>query len=261
MDRAVSCANDEWRLDPRAFTDAWWQIGCAHHQEESDQGRFAFAEHNRAAPDESRICCARGSLEAGTLVLGKDTGEDSTWSEVRNSDAGVVGDVTAQFEATCHLLRMVSFDSRAGRKVRRAAEHEVEGLACTDRRCITKVRASNLVPRSESVVCGRLVRQSNSVFLRFDRHTRRTRKPPRRNHPDRADARTEIEHARRRRRPTRPIPRRQYVVGREAMSIAKLEDSKVPADRIQRLFGGHRWRRERAGWNRARLCPALEMRV
>ena len=152
MDRAVSCANDEWRLDPRALANNPWQIGCAHHKEESDQGRFAFAEHNRAAPDESRICCSRRSLEAGALVLGKDTGEDSTWSEVRNSHVRIVDDVAAQFEATCHLLRMVSFESRAGRKVRRAAEHEVEGLARTERGGITKVRAANLVPGLESVV-------------------------------------------------------------------------------------------------------------
>ena len=69
----------------RALANYPWQIGCAHHQEESDQGRFAFAEHNRAAPDDSRICCWRGSLEAGALVLGKDTGEDSTWGEVRTA--------------------------------------------------------------------------------------------------------------------------------------------------------------------------------
>src|SRR6188768_3806204 len=154
LDRAVSCANDEWGLDPRAPANNLWQIGCAHHQEESDHRRFAFAEHNRAAPDESRICCSRSSLEAGALVLGKDTGEDSTTGEVCDSHARVVCDVTAQFEATRHLLRMVSFDSGAGREVRRAAEHEVEGFARTECGGITKVRATNLVPGFKSVVCG-----------------------------------------------------------------------------------------------------------
>jgi hypothetical protein len=41
---------------------------------------------------------------------------------------GVVGDVAAQLEPARDLLRMIAFDPRAGRKVRRAPEHKVESL-------------------------------------------------------------------------------------------------------------------------------------
>ena len=65
----------------------------------------------------------------GRWSSGKTQAKTPPGGEVRDSHARVIGDVAAQFEATCHLLRMVSFDSGAGGKIRRAAEHEVEGLA------------------------------------------------------------------------------------------------------------------------------------
>ena len=44
MDRAVGRANDERRLDPGALANRGWQIDCAHHQEQSHERRFAFAD-------------------------------------------------------------------------------------------------------------------------------------------------------------------------------------------------------------------------
>ena len=89
----------------------------------------------------------------GTLILGEDAGEHPTGGKVRDGNARVVGDVAAQLEAARDLLRMVAFDSSARKENTRAAEHEIEGLALgVERVGITKISASNLVSRLESVI-------------------------------------------------------------------------------------------------------------
>ena len=124
---------------------------------------------------------------------------------------------------------------------------------------LAEIAVANLVARLEPVVGRRLARQPDALVLRFDRHDARARQPPGGDHPDRPDARTEVEHRRGTRRPARPVPCRQHIVGREAMAVAKLEDPEVAADRVERFIGRHVRRRRGAGRNRAGFGPALEV--
>ena len=59
------------------------QVGGAHHQEQSDERRLAFPEHDGTPPDDDRVCGARGRLEPIALILGEHAGKDTTRGEVR----------------------------------------------------------------------------------------------------------------------------------------------------------------------------------
>ena len=61
MDGAVGRANDQRRLDPRAFAHARRQIGCAHHQEEPDERRFTLSKDDGTPSDDGSIRRASGT--------------------------------------------------------------------------------------------------------------------------------------------------------------------------------------------------------
>src|SRR5690349_4999364 len=142
---------------------------------------------------------------------------------------------------------MFPLDAGAWRKVRRTAEHEVEALLGAQQEPFAEVAVADLVALLEPVVGGALLRQPDALLLRLDGDEAGAWQPPRRNHRDRADPRTEIEHTGRRRRPRRAVPRGQHVVGREAVARRELKDPEVPADRVERLAGRNVRRLRRAG--------------
>ncbi len=150
---------------------------------------------------------------------------------------------------------------RAVGKIRRAPQHEIEALVGRERVRRTEVGVPDVVALDQPVVRGRLACQPHAFLLRLDGHETGPGKPPRGNHADRPDARAEVEHAGRRRRPRRAVPRGEHVVGGETVSLAELKDAEVTADGVERLVAGHIRRRRRTWRDRARLRPALEGRA
>jgi hypothetical protein len=155
---------------------------------------------------------------------------------------------------------MIAFDAAARRKVRWAAKHQIELLVRPERVIRSEVREPNFVSRVQTVIGRRFSSEANALLLRFDRNDARPRQPPGSDHPDGSDAGTEVENPRRTRRPRRPVPRRQHIVGGEPMAIAKLKDAEVTADGVE-CFAGPYLRSRIGAWrNDARLHPTLEMR-
>ena len=127
VDRAVRGANDERRLDPACdrARGSGRSVARIIRNSPTSGGSPSLNTTGRRRTI-AGVSRARGRLEPRALLLGKDAGEHAARREMARGDARVVGDVAAQLEAARDLLRMVAFDPGAERKVRRAAEHQVE---------------------------------------------------------------------------------------------------------------------------------------
>src|SRR5206468_19216 len=101
------------------------------------------------------------------------------------------------------------------------------------RAAFAEITETNFISFRKSVPLRRFARETNAFFLRFDRDEPRSGQSPRCDHSHCADATAEIEHGARARTPTRAVPRREHVVGREAMTVGELKETEVTTDRVE----------------------------
>ncbi len=163
MHAPIRRADDQRRLAPRSLAHVVWQIMPGHHDKQSDERSVSFFEYHGPATDDGELGISSGLLNALKLLFRKDTGEHAARGEMSRRNARVVRDIAAQLEPARHFLRMVSMEARVGRKVRRAAEDEVEVLLRSQRRVfrpvlITKIAVAYFVPQLEPVVRRRFAR-------------------------------------------------------------------------------------------------------
>src|SRR5688500_7186624 len=95
----------------------------------------------------------------------------------------------------------------------------------------------NFVTTLELVVAGAFSRELNALFLRFDGDKLRAGQSPRGDHSDGSDSAAQVQDSFGPRRPGRPIPGGQNVVGGKSMAFFQLEQTKISADRVERLAG------------------------
>jgi uncharacterized protein (UPF0147 family) len=209
----VGGANDQRRLEPRSLAHRLREIAPGHHQKQSDQRRFSVFEYHWPAANDRELGRASGGFNPLLLFLRKHAREHAARREMSRRDDRIVRDVTAQLEAACDFLRMVAVDPGVERKIRRAAEDEVETLIRRERARLAEISVAYFVPRLEPVVRRRLARQPDALVLRFDRHDACAWQPPGGDHSDRSDPRAEVEQRRGAWRPRRPVPCRQHIVG------------------------------------------------
>ncbi len=234
MNLALARADDEFGLDPRLAAKPLRQIVRAHHPEQCDKRRIALAKNHRTPPHDDKIRFLRAGLDAGELGgLGrKYAREETAGREMFRRGRTVIRHRAAQLETTGELLRMFTLHPGPERKIRRTAGDEIELLLGLENASIAKIPFPDSVAVSDAVLTGGLSGERNTFTLRFNGDKVRPGQTPRGNHPHRADAAAEIQSSLRRRTPTRAIPRREDVVGREAMTIAQLKQAEVSANGV-----------------------------
>ena len=147
----------------------------------------------------------------------------------------IIGNRAAQFEAAGELLRMFASHAGVRRKIRRAAGDEIEFFSAAQNSGFSKIALADFVAVGHAVVARGFSGERDAFSLRLDRHKLRPGQPPRADHADGADAAAEVQHAARRRAPTRAVPRRQNVVGGKAVAVAQLKQAEMPADGVKRF--------------------------
>src|SRR6185503_6317197 len=120
-------------------------------------------------------------------------------------------DVAAQLEPARDLLRMIAFDAGAERKVRGAAEDEIESLVGREAARVAKIAEPDVRAIVQAVEAHRAARQSDAFLLRLDRDEACARQAPGGHGRDAADAAAKVEDGPRGGAPARPVPRRQHV--------------------------------------------------
>src|SRR6476619_2346895 len=126
--------DDQRRLRPGPVEGALGKVACAHETEQPDQRIRTLPKDHGPLPDQREARGAPSLVDPLPLTVGqgKNAREESAGREVLRRRQAVVADVTAQLEAARHLLRVIAMYASVFRKVRRAAEHQVESLAVRD---------------------------------------------------------------------------------------------------------------------------------
>src|SRR5215468_2929452 len=100
----------------------------SHHGEKRDWRRLRFTKDNRPSANDGQCRISGGAFDPSPFGGGKHTRQQATRREAPGGHTCVITNVALRLETAGDLLRVIAFNAAAERKIRRAAENEIEIL-------------------------------------------------------------------------------------------------------------------------------------
>ena len=233
------------------------QVFRTHHGKNGNQGFIPLSENDRTLSHDDQSRLTRTLLHPLQLMrrMREHTGKQSSRGQMFRRRLAIIHHTPPHLKSAGPFLRMFTHDAIRLRPIRRTPRDEVKGLLLPDHPRLTKVPLTDLIPIHQSIGQRRVAGQGHALRLGLHGHKLSARTTPRTDHAHRPNATPQIQPRFHRRRPRRPIPRRQRIIRGKAMSMLQLQDPKMATQsraRFPLARHRHRWR------HRPRLRPSFE---
>src|SRR5580698_2194702 len=101
-------------------------MGGRKHPKKRDKRSVALTQYDRTTTNYAQTRLPRRRFHAFQLFRRENTRKKSAHCQMRRRHGAIVRYIAAKLEAAGDFLRMIPFYARAGRKIRRTAQHQVK---------------------------------------------------------------------------------------------------------------------------------------